>query len=436
MADAFGPLSVVGSLILGIALLWAVRLAYSARPVNSDDALRLVLTIAGWTLIHLAVVSVISQTFFFLSPGSRGVDVLGFMIAVLMTATMGWLVFAMAVGRYRLLEWRSLMWSLSAGAERGIPLDQVARAFAQERSDEIGIRASRLADFLAAGMPLPEALRHAKTALPLDGLLAARFGTEVGNLSPAIARIAKRQTELDQVVRSVFEKMFYFFLVGGCMMLMITFMMLKIVPVFAKMFEEFGLDLPASTMLVVRMSDFAVAYVVFLLPFLMVLGLSFGVCLLYYVGWLPRDFPLVNRFTQRYDGALIMRTLSLATDDGRPFADVIATLARLYPRRSVRAMLDRAARLISGGQHWAETLCAVGAIRAADAAVLEAAERAGNLAWALDEMADSSIRRWVYRLRLLTNVLFPLLIVLIGAVVGFLVVSLFVPLVALIQGLT
>ena len=72
----------------------------------------------------------------------------------------------------------------------------------------------------------------------------------------------------------------------------------------------------------------------------------------------------------------------------------------------------------------------------ADAMVLEAAERTGNLAWALDEMADSSLRRWVYRLRLATNVLFPLMVVVMGVTVAFLVVSLFMPLVALIQGMS
>ncbi|HJN08773.1 MAG: type II secretion system F family protein [Pirellulaceae bacterium] len=267
MEDALGPLSILGSVILGIALLWSVRLAYGNRRETSDDVLRLVLTIGGWTLIHIAVISIVAQAFFFLTPRSGALDIAAFMFAVMIVSGLAMTVFAMVVGRYRKLEWRSLMWSLSAGAERGIPLDQIARAFACERTDEIGLRAARLADYLAGGTPLPDALALAKTALPLDGILAARYGTETGNLGLAIARIAKRQAELEDVIRSVFEKAFYLYLVGGVMSIVISFMMVKIVPVFAKMFDEFELDLPGPTLMVIAVSEFVEDYFIFLLPF-------------------------------------------------------------------------------------------------------------------------------------------------------------------------
>jgi len=436
MREALGPLSVVGSMLLGIALLWSVRLAYSHRRETSDDAMRLVLSIGGWTLIHLAIIGMISQAFFFLTPNSRWFDVGSFMFTVLIVGTLGMVVFAMAVGRYRLLEWRSLMWSLSAGAERGIPLDQIARAFAYERSDEIGIRAARLADYLAGGTPLPDALVLAKTKLPLDGLLAARYGTETGNLAPAIARIAKRHAQLDEVVRSVFEKIFYLFLVGGFMAIMISFMMLKIVPIFAKMFEDFGLALPSPTQHIVSVSYFTFDYILFLLPFFLLFVFVFIKGVLYYVGWLPRDSFGTSWLTRRYDGALVMRTLGLASDEQRPFSNVIAMLARLYPKRSVRASLDEAGRRINRGEPWTESLKRTGIIGKPEAAVLEAAERTGNITWALEEMADSSVRRSIYRLRLALNVVFPLMTLLMGLIVTYLVVGLFMPLIALIQGMS
>ncbi len=435
MDQAFGPLSIFGSVILGIALLWSVRLAYGNRREPSDDTLRLVLTIGGWTLIHLAVVSIVAQVFFLGRPNNV-VDIVAFMFAVITMSSLAMTVFAMVVGRYRVLEWRSLMWSLSAGAERGIPLEQIARAFACERSDEIGLRASRLADYLVGGTPLPEALVHAKTSLPLDGILAARYGTEMGNLGQAIARIAKRQSQLDQVIRSVFEKVFYLFLVASIMSVIISFMMLRIVPVFVKMFDEFEVGLPATTLLVIYASEAAVNYFIFLIPLVLLASVFFLMGGLHYVGWLPRDFPVVNWLTRRYDGALVMRTLGLAAEEQRPFSNVIATLARLYPKRSVRASLDQAGRSIERGEPWTESLRRTGIIGRADATVLEAAERTGNVAWALDEMADSSVRRWIFRLQLVVNVVFPIFVLLMGVIVAILVVGLFVPLVALIEGLS
>jgi type II secretory pathway component PulF len=64
-----------------------------------------------------------------------------------------------------------------------------------------------------------------------------------------------------------------------------------------------------------------------------------------------------------------------------------------------------------------------------------AAQRVGNAEWALDEMAESSLRRLIYRWRLVLNIVFPAVLLLFGALVAFFVIGFFLPLVSLIQGL-
>jgi type II secretory pathway component PulF len=85
--------------------------------------------------------------------------------------------------------------------------------------------------------------------------------------------------------------------------------------------------------------------------------------------------------------------------------------------------------------NWRESLLQTRLISTADAAVLGAAERVGNLEWALEEMADSAMRRMIYRVQALLQILFPILLLVLGFVVMFFVTSLFLPLIALIQGL-
>ena len=88
------------------------------------------------------------------------------------------------------------------------------------------------------------------------------------------------------------------------------------------------------------------------------------------------------------------------------------------------------------GADWCESLFARGLIKQADLAILQAARRTGNLSWALREMADSNRRRLAYRLQALMHLLFPPVILAAGLVVMFFVVSLFIPLISLIQTLT
>jgi type II secretory pathway component PulF len=71
----------------------------------------------------------------------------------------------------------------------------------------------------------------------------------------------------------------------------------------------------------------------------------------------------------------------------------------------------------------------------AEMAVLGAAQRVGNLPWALAEMADSSRRRLGYRLHGLTHLLFPAVVLSFGLLVLFVVVGFFMPLVLLIEKL-
>ena len=70
-----------------------------------------------------------------------------------------------------------------------------------------------------------------------------------------------------------------------------------------------------------------------------------------------------------------------------------------------------------------------------DAAVLASAQRVGNLDWALRELAESSDRRLGYRLQFWLQLIFPLIVLAVGALVFLLAVAYFLPLVTLITKL-
>jgi type II secretory pathway component PulF len=75
----------------------------------------------------------------------------------------------------------------------------------------------------------------------------------------------------------------------------------------------------------------------------------------------------------------------------------------------------------------------MGLMKPAEVTMSRAAERAGNLAWALEELADSRMRRFVLRLRAWYNALIPLVVGLYGLWVMSIAASLILPLIQLIQ---
>jgi type IV pilus assembly protein PilC len=418
--NAVGPVALIGLVLLGVALLWARQVAYRTRSAHHQDAMRLVLSISGSLLILVGILGVLAH-------------VVSYFIIFVAIVMFG--IVLMLIMRFRLLERRTLLQCISIAAEKGIPLHQAVRGFANERTDEIGYRAAILAEALEAGMNLPEALQFSKTSLSTDALLAMRLGYETGALGPAVARIAKSDDSLDLVVRSMFEKYFYL----GAMILVMTscctYFIFWIVPVFEKMFREFGLNLPEITRWNIAFADVFSRYWILFSPFVAFLAILVTLAGLHYVGFLPRDFPGLNRATRPLDGALIMRALAMAVSFQWPMNKTIWLLARIYPKRGMRHRLARAGRYIDNGVSWCDSLRQAGIIYRSDWIVLTAAQRVGNMEWALDEMANSSSRRLVYRARLLLNVVFPFVLLMFGGFVAFFVIGFFIPLVRLIEGL-
>lgn len=417
MANAAGPFVLVGLILLGIAVLWARQLAYRNRQAHHQDAVRLVLSIGGNLLILVGILGVATHVFLVVAP-------------LLMV-----IVVLMLVMRFRSMERRMLLQCISVAAKKGIPLNQAVRGFANERTDELGYRAVVLAEALEAGMNLPDALQYSKTRLPTDALLAMRLGYETGTLGPAVARIAKADDNLDQIARSIFEKYLYLGAMALVMSGLFAFWMLKIVPVFERMFREFSLSLPYITQLNINFANYFADYYFVFVPLEVLLAVLLGVAGLHYIGFLPRGLPGISWLTLRFDSALVMRSLAIAVHFQWPLNKTVWLLARIYPMRSMRGRLVATGQQIDNGTDWCDSLFRAGIIRRADWAVLKAAQRVGNVEWALDEMADSSIRRLIYRSRLFVNIAFPIILLLLGVAVACFAIGFFMPLVNLILGL-
>jgi type IV pilus assembly protein PilC len=212
--------------------------------------------------------------------------------------------------------------------------------------------------------------------------------------------------------------------------------MMKIVPSFEKIFKDFGTTLPAMTTALIQISAASVHLWFLFFPLYLLALLVLIHVTLRYLGWTEADMPGTEWFTRRLDSAQILDTLSLVAAQRRPLPEGIASLARSYPKKNIRRRLREALADIEMGRDWCESLLWQGLIRRPELAILQAAQRAGNLAWMLREMADSGRRRLAYRVQAVSQAILPPIVIVMGLVVMFIVVALFMPLVALIQKLT
>src|SRR6185436_13106190 len=145
----------------------------------------------------------------------------------------------------RYSQHRALLWSLAAAAQRGVPLAEAARAYADETLGDTGLRALALAESIERGETLSTAVRIARLRMGAAIQLAVRLGERLGLLGPAIGQQLHDTQHIDAAVRDVFGRFVYLAVVVIVMMGISTFLMLRIMPVYQRMFQEFGIRLPA-----------------------------------------------------------------------------------------------------------------------------------------------------------------------------------------------
>jgi len=408
-----------GLVLLGIAVLFSLRLFYRAHADDPQDALHVTLTVAGRTMI---AVGFMEALLLFLS-------VFGILFAVA-----GCFVLVVSLLRYRALRRASLLAVMATATRKWMPLTPAVTAFAGEWRGGFGYRVQGLANLLAHGVPLSDALRRVGGLASGRALALIEVGTQTGTLSGALEAAAKLYAPREAPNKAL-AALAYFAFFGLAGSVVLVFAMVRIVPELIKIFEDFDAELPRMSLALIGVSDYISNYpAVLVLPGLLVL-LLFGYFGLRYLGAITWDPPVIDRLTRCIDMAALLRVFAVVAEAGRPLEVAIAALAQHWPRYSVCSRLWRVLADVQAGGDWCDSMRQHGLLTRTDAALLQSAARVGNLAWAMRETAAGTERRISYRVAAWLQVAFPVVVLVFGGVVLVVVVGLFIPLVALIEKL-
>jgi type II secretory pathway component PulF len=289
-----------------------------------------------------------------------------------------------------------------------------------------------LAIALDQGLPLDKALAASDIQLPNDALVAVRAGCATGSLAPLLKSTSRYVASMDAAIQAAVGRIVYLLIFMFFASFTIAYMQIKIVPAFIKIFSDFHQRLPPVALAFSRPLFHAPTFLTLVAVLFTCLLMAFLYTLARYTGLLRWDPPIVRRMTLPLDEALVLRSLAESVDDQKPLDATLWVLAKRYPKRHVRRRLRRAAERVNEGAHWCDSLQANRLLTAADAGVLKAAGRVGNLSWAMNNAADRLVRRFTTRLLGVMSVCFPLVVLMFGAVVFLLAVGLIFPLAQLI----
>ncbi len=406
-------LTAASFIVLGVTVLVAVRLVYANLDSAASDTMVLTITIAGWLLIFFGFA-------IFVTP-------FGMILALL--------IFGMTVAKFRDGERRALLWTLALAAEKGLPLAPSARAFATRRCDEMARRAWLLADLLEDGVSLPQALTDSGNPLPVDTTLMVRLGGDSQATAVALRESAEHGGKIDNAWKPVFEQTIYLLMVATVCLFVTSFIMIRIIPTYQAIFADFDTELPTVSILMIRLAERFANYWFLLVPLVGYLAGAMLISAFFYAQgkiWIPPPFDWIFG---RSDNPTVLRGLAVCVDQQLPIDQALLRLANHHPKFTVGRSLARAAERTHSGTDWCDSLQSEKMVTPAEAAVLKSAARAGNLSWALREMAEVSTNRLIYRAKTLLCIATPICLLLMAMPVALLTVGCFIPLVKLIENL-
>lgn len=339
------------------------------------------------------------------------------------------------LGRVNHSQQVALLRILAVAAEKQLPLIEVLETFQKDVHGRWRYQILRLIDLLRSGVPLAEALEKIPNALPPNAFFLVKAGAESGTLPSALAvaaEVCQEQRNEREILRSGLA--IYMISILVLMTLVLSFIGYWIIPKMKKIFLDFYMELPDLTMQVMRVNDFIIEYyylgVLMLCLLLIVRGILMRLRLLEN-GWRPTFvYGLIYPRGRAPD---VLRFLHITTESGRPLLGAFETLAHTTSNRLLAERFGAILEDIRKGNDCWTALHDYSLLTPGEVRLLQSAQRAGNLSWALKAIARSIERRINYKMALTREYLEPAFVVGLGVLVGFLVIGLFLPLVNLVS---
>ncbi|MBW8885021.1 MAG: type II secretion system F family protein, partial [Planctomycetia bacterium] len=326
-----------------------------------------------------------------------------------------------------------LLGLIALAIEDNVPLAPLLEEWAKDVRGMQRRRVSRLVRLLHSGRPLADAVEEIPGILADEDLLAIRFDVHIGTRTAAIRRrLAESLPAGGGPVHRARRALIYFAFVLPIAFIFIAFLQLKIVPVFDRMFQEFGYHRPEALRWSITIAGWLASFW-WLLPLALFAAIW---CLLStQTGRFIRN-SILSRSLQplrELHAADVLHKLGIATAAGRPLPGALSTLARYHFVPDVRHKLLFVRNEVELGAEIFSSMAAVGLLTPPELRLLKTADRVGNRAWVLDQLAGVKERRTRLRLARAAQLVLPTVVLLLAGVVLFQALTIMVPLVALID---
>jgi general secretion pathway protein F len=355
----------------------------------------------------------------------------------------------------------------TSGAKKDGPLKQpLGGLFRKVGSREVTVMTRQLATLLGAGLPLVQSLAtliaqtshpqlktilaqvreevnegnsfshtmtHYPQVFPAFYLNMVRAGEASGTLHLVLERLAdfsEKQQALKGRVRAALAYPLFMFLIGS---VVLFFLVAFVVPNVTRIFDEMHQTLPLITILLIGVSRFLETF-----WWVIVAGLIGGfVALKYFLSKTQKGrtlldrtlliIPVVGPMNRKMAVARFSRTLGTLLESGVPLLASLEIVRNIVGNSLISDAIQKAGNDVREGQNLSAPLARSGLFPTIAVEMISVGEQSGNLEPMLYRIAEAYEKEVESSITMLTSLLEPIMILVMGLAVGFIVVSILLP---------
>ncbi len=324
---------------------------------------------------------------------------------------------------------------LKSGMDLNRSLDVLAK---QSKSKKLKKNLFHLSDSVKKGTELSKSMENQGSAFPYLLKRTVQAGEMSGQMAEIIEKMAVHYEKDMKLRRKIRGAMMYPIVLAIIAVIAVSILLIKVMPGFVTMFEGVGMELPALTRFVMWLSSFLVHNWIWILLVLFAVVFLIRVALQQKdirIAWdrIKLKLPLIGTNVGKIVTARFTRTLSTMLYSGIPMIQALRAAGETTGNKFVESKIEESVEGIEKGMGMTAQLAATNIFPPMMLSMIGIGEESGRLDEMLETTADYYDEEMEVALESLVTMLEPLLIVIMGVVIGTIVVAMYLPMFDIIQ---
>lgn len=290
----------------------------------------------------------------------------------------------------------------------------------------------KIRDDITAGESLSGAFGKYSNIFSKLYVASLQAGEKSGNIPLAISRYIEYIKKMSDIKQKVISASVYPLILVMASFFVLLFLLIFVVPVLTESFLESDTQLPFITVILVNFTTSLKSYIFYIL-----FTLICSVAGFYYFkktdfGRLCVDrwrlnIPFLGDLYLHYSISKLTRTLNTVLSGGIPLVEAVKLSSSTLNNHFLKLRFDEVVKSLEEGEGFSESLLKTKVFPSMTVRMISAGESGGALEQVLEDIADFYASDVDIKLSILTSAIEPALMVIMGFIIGFIVLAMYMP---------